>query len=232
MHIKKKHPNVNILIRWWKAIHLYGSCDIHGSQLISTLASGCQALPRQLLLQHVSLRFTLLLQSVQQWISAWWTSMDQRLYSLFCCFFVVVFFSSTAYWFHSEVKPEGNQEPFMLPHISASWSNKYQSSMMNCSQHESHCDTMYWFLYDWAHFGVPVWQVVLTDLGANKCDRSVRSCAGQYSSKTHMVFKYEGTGNFMTEPVLHPKFMRLMLGQNRCQSIFLGWHVVSKYSVH
>lgn len=134
----------------------------------------------------------------------------------FCC----CFFSSTAYWFHSEVKPEGNQEPFMLPHISASWSNKYQSSMMNCSQHESHCDTMYWFLYDWAHFGVPVWQVVLTDLGANKCDRSVRSCAGQYSSKTHMVFKYEGTGNFMTEPVLHPKFMRLMLGQNRCQSIF------------
>lgn len=101
--------NANILIRWWKAIHLYGSCDIHGSQLISTLAPGCQALPRQLLLQHVSLRFTLLLQSVQQWISAWWTSMDQRLYSLFCWVFLLFFFSSIAYysiarWSQREIK--------------------------------------------------------------------------------------------------------------------------------
>lgn len=35
-------------------------------------------------------------------------------------FFILLgfFFSSTPYWFHSQVKPEGNQEPFMLTHIS------------------------------------------------------------------------------------------------------------------
>lgn len=117
------------------------------------LRLSARLLPEQLL-QHVPLCFTLFVQLVQQWISAWWTSMDQWLHSLFCCFS-----SSTPYWFQTKVKPEGNQVPLMLPHISVICSNKYHSCMMNCTLDESHCDTIYWFLYDQAHFGVPVWQV-------------------------------------------------------------------------
>lgn len=91
-------------------------------------------------------------------------------------FFIPLFFSSTPYWFQSKVKPEGNQAPLILPHISVSWSNMYQSSMMNCTLYKSHCDTIYWFLHDRAHFGVPcVAGGSHGPLGANGCDCSVWS---------------------------------------------------------
>lgn len=170
---------MNVLLR---LIHVYGSCDIHGSKLISTPASGWQALPGHLLLPVCF--------SALYAIGAICSTMNQRLVNFygsvvtFCIllFFIIFLFSSTPYWFQGEVKPGGNQEPFIPPHISASWSSKYQGSMMNCAQYESHCDTTYWFLRDWAVFGVPVWQVVLVDLGVNKCERSGWSRTGQSSS--------------------------------------------------
>lgn len=100
-------------------------------------------------LQHVSPCFMLLVQFVQQWISVWWTSMDQWLH-----FFPVVFQPPTIL-IQNEVKPEGNQVPLVLPHISESWSNKHKCSMMNRIQYESHHDLMYRFLHDWALFWCP-----------------------------------------------------------------------------
>lgn len=100
-------------------------------------------------------------------IGAICSAMNQCLvnfYGSVVTFFILLFFSSTPYWFVGEVKPGGNQEPFMLPHISAGWSNKYRSSMMNCTRFESDCDTTYRLVHDWAHFGVSVWQVVVEDL--------------------------------------------------------------------
>lgn len=92
-------------------------------------------------------------------IGAICSAMNQCLvnfYGSVVTYFILLFFSSTPYWFQSKVKPEGNQGPFMIPHISVSWSNKYQGSMMNCTQYELQCDTVYWSVHDWARFGVPV----------------------------------------------------------------------------
>lgn len=98
--------SMNMLLR---LIHVYGSCDIHGSKLISTPASGWRALRGHLLLPYVSLNFTLFVQFVQQWISARRTSMDQWLHSVFCCFFFFFYLAphridSRARWSQREIK--------------------------------------------------------------------------------------------------------------------------------
>lgn len=73
------------------------------------------AFPRQLLLplQRVSRRLMLPLQSVQPWINAWWTSMDQRLYSLCCCFL----FRPTSYWFHRAGVARGEIKSLLCDNI-------------------------------------------------------------------------------------------------------------------
>lgn len=78
------------------------------------------------------------------------------------CVPLLLFCSSISYWSLSVVKLERNQEPFMLPHISGWWSNKHHGNVMNVLSKVCRGSAL-WCLYDWAPFGVPVRQVLLTD---------------------------------------------------------------------
>lgn len=169
VHITNIH-NMTILLRWGP-LHLY-TC------MAAVTFMHQNWLPRLLLAARHSLDSCF---STLYAIGAICSAMNQCLENFYVSvvtIFILLFFRSTPYRFNSEMKPEGNQVPHMLPHISVSWSNNYQSSMMNFTQYESHCDTMYWFIHDWAHFGHPVWQVVLIDLGANRCDCSLWTSDG------------------------------------------------------
>lgn len=110
--------------------------------------------PGQLLLRYFSLRFMLLVQFVQQWISVWWTSVNQWLHSLFCCFSVLHHIDSRVRWGEREIK-------CLLYYLIYQKAEAISTRVgwwivFSMNRTVTH---MYWFL--WIHFGVPVWQVVL-----------------------------------------------------------------------
>lgn len=52
------------------------------------------------------------------------------------CVPLLLFCSSTSYRSYRTAKQEGNEEPFILAHISGWWSNKHHGSVMNCTQQD------------------------------------------------------------------------------------------------